>query len=90
MIELLIENLSLIKKTKHNERYISVLQIMLKSKFLVNNNNRDTNGSPNLGQTTRCSNNPQNFTVSVDHRVKLKENEKKNKYLNLAQEWKKL
>ena len=31
-----------------------------------------------------------NFTVPADHRVKLKENEKKDKYLNLARELKKL
>ena len=30
------------------------------------------------------------FTVPADHRVKLKENEKKNKYLDLAREVKKL
>ena len=29
------------------------------------------------------------FAVSADHRVKLKESEKKNKYLNLARELKK-
>ena len=31
-----------------------------------------------------------NFTVPADHRVKLKENEKKDKYLDLARELKKL
>ena len=31
-----------------------------------------------------------NFAVPVDHRVKLKENVKKNKYLDLARELKKL
>ena len=30
------------------------------------------------------------FAVSVDHRVKLKENEKKGKDMDLAREWKKL
>ena len=29
-----------------------------------------------------------NFTVPADHRIKLKENEKKDKYLNLARELK--
>ena len=58
-----------------------------------------TNGSPNLGLTTRLYNNQQqnnrtckivDFAVLADHRVKLKENEKKDKYLELAREWKKL
>ena len=51
----------------------------------------DTNGSPNLGQMTRPCNNQQqqlkkgtcrimNFNIPADHRVKLKENEKKDKY----------
>ena len=31
-----------------------------------------------------------NFAVSADHKVKLKESEKKNKYLDLAREWKNL
>ena len=31
-----------------------------------------------------------NFAVSVDHRVKLKENEKKDKYFDFARELKKL
>ena len=52
----------------------------------------NTNGSPNVGQKTRPYNNQQqkkrnwkivNFAVSVDHRIKLKENEKKDKYLEL-------
>ena len=30
------------------------------------------------------------FTVPVDHRVELKEDEKKDKYLDLASEWKNL
>ena len=59
----------------------------------------DTNWSRNLGQTTRPYNNQQkkkrtsrivDFAVSADHKVKLKENEEKNKYLDLAREVKKL
>ena len=57
----------------------------------------DTNGSRNLGQTTRPSYNQQenrtlrivDFAVPADHRVKWKENEKKDKYLDLARELKK-
>ena len=52
--------------------------------------------SPNLSQKTRPYNNQQkkenfkivNFEVAADHRVKLKENEKKDKYLDLARELK--
>ena len=56
-----------------------------------------TNGSPNLGQTTRPYNNQQkkkrtckivDFAFSAEHSVKLKENEKKDKKLNLARELK--
>ena len=62
----------------------------------------DTNGSPNLGQTTRHYNNQQqkknkkkinkivDFALPADQRVKLKESEKKDKYLDLARELKKL
>ena len=52
----------------------------------------DTNGSPNLGQMTRPSNNQQqkkrivDFAVPADHCVKLKESEKKDKYFDLARE----
>ena len=57
-----------------------------------------TNGSPNLGQMTKPYHNQQKkrtfkiveFTVPADNRVKLKENEKWNKYLDLAWELKKL
>ena len=58
-----------------------------------------THGSPNLGQKTRPNNNQQqkkriwkivDFTVPADHRIKLKQCEKKDKYLNLARELKKL
>ena len=57
-----------------------------------------THGSPNLGQKTRPNNNQQqkkrnckivDFAVPADHRIKLKECEKKNKYLDLAWELKK-
>ena len=60
-----------------------------------------THGSPNLGQKTRPNNNPKkkkkkkrpckivDFAVPADHRLKLKESEKKNKYLDLARELKK-
>ena len=57
-----------------------------------------TNGSPNPGQETRLNNNQQkkrtckivDFAIPVDHRIKLKESEKKDKYLDLARELKKL
>ena len=64
-----------------------------------------THRSPNLGQNTRPYNNQQkkkkkrkkkrickivDFAVPADHRIKLKECEKKDKYLDLAREWKKL
>ena len=61
---------------------------------------KHTNGSPNLGQKTRLNNNQQkkkkktckivDFAVPADHRIKLKECEKKDKYLDLARELKKL
>ena len=60
---------------------------------------RRTDVSPNLGQTTWPYNNPQkkkrifkivDFAVPADHRIKLKEYEKKDKYLDLARELKKL
>ena len=58
----------------------------------------DTNRLPNLGQTTRSKNNQQkkrtcrivDFAVPADHRVKLKESEKNDKYLDLARVLKKL
>ena len=51
-----------------------------------------TNGSRNLGQKTTPYNNKQkkrtwkivDFAVPGDHRIKLKESEKKDKYLDLA------
>ena len=59
-----------------------------------------TNGSPDLGQKTRPYNNQQkkkkkickivDFAVPADHRIKLKECEKRDKYLDLARELKKL
>ena len=60
-----------------------------------------TNGSPNLSQKTRPYNNQQkkkkkkickivDLAVSADHRIKLKECEKRDKYLDLARELKKL
>ena len=57
-----------------------------------------TNGSPDLDQKTRPYNNQQkkrickivDYAVSADHRIKLKESEKKDKYLDLARELKKL
>ena len=59
-----------------------------------------TNGSPNLRQPTRPYNNQKgkkertckivDFIVPSDRWVKLKENEKKDKYLDLARELKKL
>ena len=60
----------------------------------------DTNGSPNLGQTTRPSDSEKkrkkvtcrrmDFDVLADHWVKLKEIKKKEKLRNLARELKKL
>ena len=50
-----------------------------------------THGSPNLGQKTRLYNNQQqnnDFAVLADHRIRLKECEKKDKYLDLARELK--
>ena len=57
-----------------------------------------TNGSLNIGQKTKLYNNKQkmrlyktvNFAVPADHRIKLKERMKKDKYLDLARELKKL
>ena len=58
-----------------------------------------TDGSPNLGQKSRPNTNQQqkkrtckivDFAVPVDHRMKLKECEKKDKDLDLARELKKL
>ena len=58
-----------------------------------------TNGSPNPGQETRLNNNQQqkkrtckivDFAVPADHWIKQKESEKKDKYLDLARELKKL
>ena len=57
-----------------------------------------TNGSPNLGQKSRPYNNQQkkkickivDFAVPAGHRIKLKECEKGDKYLDLARELKKL
>ena len=62
-----------------------------------------TKASPNLGQKTRPYNNQQkkekkekkickivDFSVPADHRIKLKECEKRDKYLDLARELKKL
>ena len=59
-----------------------------------------TNGSPNLGPKTRSYNNQQkkkkkeiykivDFAVPADHRKKLKECEKRAKYIDLARELKK-
>ena len=53
-----------------------------------------TDGLPNLGQKTRPNNNQQkkrickifDFAVTDYDRIKLKESEKKDKYLNLARE----
>ena len=58
-----------------------------------------TNGSPNLDQKTRPYNDQQqkkkickivDFSVPADHRIKLKECEKRDKYLDLTRELKKL
>ena len=58
-----------------------------------------TNGPPNIGQKTRPYDNQPlkkricqtvDFTVPADHKIKLKENEKKGKCLDLARELKNL
>ena len=57
----------------------------------------DINGFPTLAQTTRPYNNEQkkrscwivDFSVPADHRIKLKESEKKNQYQDLTKELKK-
>ena len=58
-----------------------------------------THGSPNLGQKTRSYNNPQkkkriskiiDSPVPANHRIKVKECEKRDNYLDLARELKKL
>ena len=56
-----------------------------------------TDGSPNLGQKTRPYSNQQkrickivDFAVQADRRIKVKEYEKKDKYLDLARGLKKL
>ena len=54
-----------------------------------------TNGSPNLGQKTRPNNNQQiykivDFAVPAENGIKLYEREKRDKYLDLARELKKL
>ena len=60
---------------------------------------RHTNGSPNPGQKTRPNNTQQKkkdnlqncrLCCPADHRINLKECEKKDKYLDLARELKKL
>ena len=70
----------------------------------INKNNNNNNSIPNLGQKTRPYNNQQkkkkkkkkrtckivDFAVLGDHRIKLKECEKKDKYLDLVRELKKL
>ena len=58
---------------------------------------RHTHGSPNLGQKIRPHKKKKKkkerefakFAVPDDHRIKMKEYEKKNKYLDLARELKK-
>ena len=65
-----------------------------------NINNNNTYGSPTFDQKTRPNDNQQkdkkrickivDFAVLADHRIKLKECEKKDKYLDLARELKKL
>ena len=63
----------------------------------VPENATHTNGSPNPGQKTRPHNNQQkkknickivDFAVPADHKINLKESEKKDKYLDLARELK--
>ena len=56
-----------------------------------------TNGSPNIGQTTRPFSNQQkkkkrtckvvDLAVLADHRIKLKEREQKDKYRDLVMAW---
>ena len=54
----------------------------------------DTNGSPNISQKTRPSDSQQkkrtwivDFAIPVNHRVKLKESKKQDKYLDLNCNW---
>ena len=57
-----------------------------------------TNVLPHLGQKARPHSNQQkgrtckivDFAVLADHRIKLKESEKKDKYRDLARDWKNL
>ena len=78
----------------HNQEY--VLEKMTRTKFF---GIRDTNGSSNLSQTTRPFDSQKkkkktfrkvDFAVPADHSVKLKESEKRDEYLELGRELKKL
>ena len=72
--------------------------ITLKKHSNNNNNNNNTDGSLNLGQTTRHSDSQQkkricrivDFVFQANHRVKLKDGEKRDKYQDLARELKRL
>ena len=63
-----------------------------------NNDNNNNNNNNNPGQKTRPHNNQQkkkickivDFAVPADHSINLKESEKKDKYLDLSRELKKL
>ena len=55
-----------------------------------NNNNNNNNNKPSANTDVKNSYKIVDFAVPADHRIKLKESEKKDKYLNLARELKKL
>ena len=44
------------------------------------------NNNNNNNKSTKKNSRIMDFAVSVDHRIKLKESEKRNKYLDLAQD----
>ena len=65
------------------DHLISARRPDLQTVIIINNNNNNNNN--NKERTCRIV----NFTVLEDHRVKLKESEKRDKYLDLARELKK-
>ena len=87
-----------IKFEHTNKWYMHILASVLE------NDTWHANGSPNFGQKTRPYNNQQkkkkkkkkrtckivDFAVPADHKIKLKESEKKGKYLDLSRELEKL
>ena len=96
----------LCKKFKFDHRNIGTTQAQHRirpRKWNAQNSQRfgDTNGSSNLGQTSRLSDSKKkkkknrtywivDFGVPADYKVQLKESETRGKYLDLARELKKL